>query len=147
MSVARAEVSSLLRTLAEDPAFASALPCPLDDYIGKLVDRAELATWYVAGRMCGLIAFYANDPERRDAFISMVAIAPELRRMGIARALLGAVLRSLSDRGFVQCRLEVRAYNKRAIRLYRGIGFEPDGMLDDIVKMRIQLPITTARPS
>ena len=55
-----------------------------------------------------------------------VAVAPERRRRGIGRTLLGAMLERLPPRA--QVTLEVRRTNAAAIAMYDAYGFRPAGV-------------------
>ena len=56
-----------------------------------------------------------------------LAVAPELRRSGIARQLLAAGLAALAARNVEEVFLEVRESNLAAQALYVGAGFRPVG--------------------
>ena len=60
-----------------------------------------------------------------------LAVAPEHRRAGLARALLAEGLKLLSSRGAEEVFLEVRSSNTAALELYRAAGFRPVGMRAD----------------
>lgn len=62
-----------------------------------------------------------------EAEILKLAVEPRYRRRGCGRALLGAGLETLRQRGADDVHLEVRAENETAIRLYRRFGFEVRG--------------------
>lgn len=140
MSCLRDQVVILLESVRNEPTSTGAIPDDIGTYVDKLLDKAEIVAWHMQGRICGLVAFYANDPALEDAFITMVAVAPERRRGGIASALLGATLNSLAARGFACCRLEVSERNTPATRLYHSFGFEQVGADADVVTMRVALP-------
>lgn len=95
--------------------------------------RAELVAW-------GATALGAFDPGRAllgfvctrmvldEAEVTRIAVAPEQRRRGIARALLAHALAALAGRGVRRVHLEVRAANVAARALYESLGFETTGM-------------------
>jgi len=56
--------------------------------------------------------------------IKDLAVRPDHRRRGVASALLKRALELLEDVGAESAKLEVRADNEAAIRLYRRFGFE-----------------------
>jgi ribosomal-protein-alanine acetyltransferase len=81
-----------------------------------------------------------------------IAIAPEARGLGLAKALIEAVEACAISRGADRLRLEVRASNKAAIGLYATSGFsilkESPGYYDDgetAVKMEKRLSAEEAR--
>lgn len=59
-----------------------------------------------------------------EIHITNVAVHPELRRQGIARALLAAILEDARRRGLTLALLEVRPNNAEALGLYEGLGFQ-----------------------
>lgn len=62
-----------------------------------------------------------------EGYITNVAVSPDARRQGIARALLRELLARAAERALVFVTLEVRASNAPAIALYAQAGFEPVG--------------------
>ena len=95
----------------------------LDQYLKKLGDFAELVSDSVAGRCRGFVAFYCNDESTKQAYITMVLVAPEHRRLGIGSALVSCVLDLARRRGFTTCRLEVAESNADAFAIYSALGF------------------------
>jgi ribosomal-protein-alanine N-acetyltransferase len=57
-----------------------------------------------------------------------VAVAPEARRLGVARAVLGKVEATARDQGARVAMLEVRRSNAPAIALYRTLGYREVGI-------------------
>ena len=60
--------------------------------------------------------------------IHNVAVHPRNRRQGVARAMLGHIIESATQRGFRRMTLEVRKSNDAAQTLYRSLGFETCGL-------------------
>ena len=60
-----------------------------------------------------------------EAQLLNLTVAPDVRRLGIGRALLGRFLSDACARGAEQCFLEVRVSNIPAIALYAREGFVP----------------------
>ncbi len=73
------------------------------------------------GRMAGFIFVIANDES--IAHITTIGVAPEHRKRGIARMLLGRVEKSLARRDYTSLVLEVRVSNAAAQALYRNAGY------------------------
>lgn len=72
------------------------------------------------GKTTGYIGlFIAED----DCSVANIAVSPELRRLGTARALLTESLRLARERGCRYVTLEVRRSNKAAAALYESCGF------------------------
>ncbi|MGJ3628999.1 GNAT family N-acetyltransferase [Sphingomonas sp. MMS24-JH45] len=60
------------------------------------------------------------------AVVEAVAVDPALRRRGLARTMLAALLDGARDAGATHAALQVLADNAPAIALYRGLGFGHD---------------------
>ena len=97
----------------------------LDVYLQKLDARAEILSDTEGPRCRGFVAYYCNDRSTRQAFITLVLIAPQDRGSGLGKALVLGVLEICRQRGFASCRLEVRADNAAALAMYQSLGFLP----------------------
>jgi [ribosomal protein S18]-alanine N-acetyltransferase len=95
------------------------------------------------GTVAGYLVGYINGPEMH---IANVAVRPDFRRQGVARALLIEVLAN----GEIDCDhaiLDVRESNQSAIRLYESLGFRRVGRRrayyrypsEDALVMRVEL--------
>lgn len=96
----------------------------VEAYLTKLGDKAEVLSDEVEGRCRGFVAFYCNDRETRQAFITLVLVDPRDRGLGIASALVRCALELAKRRGFTTCRLEVAKDNDAAQAMYRRLGFQ-----------------------
>lgn len=83
-------------------------------------DRTYIA--YIDGVPCGFISAWIILDEIE---INNIAVAPEYRRRGVAKALFA---RLYSDEAAARTVLEVRAGNAAAIALYEGLGFKQAGV-------------------
>jgi ribosomal-protein-alanine N-acetyltransferase len=63
-----------------------------------------------------------------QAEILNLAVEPDLRREGVGRALVAAVLAQMGNAGVAAVYLEVRASNRAARALYAELGFEDVGL-------------------
>lgn len=63
-----------------------------------------------------------------EGYITNVAVAPDARRRGVARALLQELAEHAEARGLSFVTLEVRQSNAAAIALYAGQGYERVGV-------------------
>jgi len=83
------------------------------------------------GVIIGFIASRSYDPPLklkgfdRYAAITDLYVLPEYRGRGIGRMLMERCLSRLKSRGFTKVRLSVWVGNRKAIRLYRSLGFKP----------------------
>ena len=57
-----------------------------------------------------------------------VAVAPERRRAGVARGLIGRLFEETGGRTGLPITLEVRVSNREAISMYEGLGFRSAGV-------------------
>lgn len=90
--------------------------------------RNPLSVWLAAVRD-GLVAGYIGSQAVMDeADVMNVAVVPEARRQGIARAMLRELISQLAARGVTALSLEVRPSNGAAVRLYESEGFRRAGL-------------------
>lgn len=98
-----------------------------ETYLAKLGERAEILSVANGARCRGLVAYYANDQASKQAFITLVLVAPDARGLGLGRSLVACVLDIVKRRGFTSCRLEVAADNAAAQAMYLQLGFRAVG--------------------
>jgi len=99
--------------LAADYAHLANNPGPL-----LLVAEMEVEA---APKVAGFAAFHQL---LDDADLRNLAVAPEYRRLGVARALLKAACHRLRQTGTKRLFLEVRISNEPALLLYYSLGFD-----------------------
>lgn len=95
----------------------------LADYVQKLLSRAEINMVLDRGRVQGLVAYYCNDQETKEAYISLIVVASEARGAGLGRALIEHVVSQATQRRFNTCALELVRGNHAAQRFYEKLGF------------------------
>ena len=105
-----AQNKGLVQLAAISPDWAG---LPLTGYVceadGQVVGNASLLTYFVRGQ--------------RNFLIANVAVCPEYRRRGIARALTVKAMDHARKWGASHVWLHVREENEAALRLYQGLGF------------------------
>ncbi|WP_339745102.1 ribosomal protein S18-alanine N-acetyltransferase [uncultured Maricaulis sp.] len=109
----------------------------IDSFIADRFERRNLRrmlnagkTLFLLARIGGEAAGYLALAFRRGSGISRIysiAVAPQHRGSGVARAMLDAALDLTGRRGCRQVHLEVRKSNTKAINLYQRAGFRLRG--------------------
>jgi len=99
---------------------------------GEFTVDAPSRHWLVAETSDRIVGFAGmmfvglDDPEA-EGHLMNIAVAPQMRRSGIARRLCDDLFAVAADAGVDAITLEVRASNSGAIGLYRSFGFAPVG--------------------
>lgn len=89
-------------------------------FIGKSAE--DLRFFLLAdGRHAGGITVHSVSGA---SFSYGIAVAPELRRRGIARAALPRLFALMRSRGFTLARVQVAPQNAASLALHRSLGFE-----------------------
>lgn len=109
----------------------------LEAYAAKIAQFAERTEAWSGMKLAGLVAAYANDPERRTAFITSVSVLPAWHGQGLASRLLLACIERVRGLGFEGIELEVDVRNTAAKRLYSKHGFVIQASHDQTHTMRL----------
>jgi ribosomal-protein-alanine acetyltransferase len=88
-----------------------------------------------------LVGFLIARQAKNEAEVLNLAVAPERRRQGEGRALLGAAFESLHARGVSRVFLEVRESNAAAIAFYSKHGFSKSGRREGYYRDRFEAAI------
>lgn len=103
------------------------LPWSRETLISQLPDDMHMfiAAFGDEGRVLGYVGMmYVLD----EGYISNVAVSPECRRLGIAAALINALVERAEEKDLSFMTLEVRKSNAPAIELYRKNSFSEVGL-------------------
>ncbi|MDT0499428.1 MULTISPECIES: GNAT family N-acetyltransferase [unclassified Halomonas] len=111
----------------------------LDAYVTKILEKADIAVLIVDGHLAGFCAFYTYDPGRPSAFITLLLLASEGRRGGMARSLLEATAALAVARGFDCLTLQISHRDWPAIRFYLRQGFRESGRYGRDLEMCLDL--------
>jgi ribosomal protein S18 acetylase RimI-like enzyme len=90
----------------------------------------------------GVIAFYCNDRENWQAFITFLGVAKSARRQGIGRGLLEESIRICSSNGMKSVLVTTGAGNTASIPLYRKFGFKEEDDSESKRSGKIALRLT-----
>ena len=105
----------------EEICFSS--PWSVNMVRGEFLNKnATYLIYELDGEFCAYLGMHKILDE---GYITNIAVSPEYRRRGIAKALLERLIEENRDLSFIT--LEVRESNLGAIALYEGMGFEKVG--------------------
>ncbi len=85
--------------------------------------NAEFCTCRNEGRLVGMVAFYANQPESGTAYLPHVYVSPVFRGKGAFKRMLQIIEFNIEKKGFKEIKLEVHEENIRAQQVYLKYGF------------------------
>ena len=103
----------------------------LDEYAHKLIKIARFVTERdINGNIKGIVAYYVDDKESPNGFVTHVATKKEYRHQGIAKRLMARTISNCKKAG--KTGVDLQTSNPDALHLYQGMGFEvsstsPDG--------------------
>lgn len=135
----RADIAAHL--LRCDSRFIPRLSSRLDiaDYAGKIHGKAVTFEAWNADDLVGLVAAYLNDPVGEDGYVTSVSVERAFQGSGLASTLMQTCIHYARERGFTRIGLEVGAANRRAVELYRRLGFETSGQSSGLLRMTLVL--------
>ncbi len=70
-----------------------------------------------------------------DSFSYGIAVAPDKRNRGVARAALPLLYAFMKDRGFARAVVTIAPQNAASLALHRALGFEETGRSDAAITM------------
>lgn len=117
------EIENLLTQVDEDFCPPISLRVGIPQYAEKIARDAAVFSAYDKGRMIAFIAIYCNELDSRVAFMTMVAVANQYRKSGLASSLIETGIRHIRRLGFNSFRLEVHKTNLNAVAMYKRLGF------------------------
>lgn len=138
-----------LRSLAEDPnAFCSSLE-RARSYDAEVwrsrLDQAETMLARVNGAVVGTVTGKDDPHEAGGREVVAMWVDPAHRRSGVARALLGDLVRRAREAGVASVALWVADDNEPAMRAYEKFGFtltgEREVMRPGVDQLRMRLPL------
>lgn len=126
-----------LRSFLHETGFSAV---PLDEYIHKIMSHATFITMRDGnGNLQGLSVTYMNRPEHDFAYLTYIALRPDVRGQGYSKKLLGTTMNLAKEHEFRCFRLEVNRQNGIARHLYESFGFLPFDETDRSIYMKCML--------
>jgi ribosomal protein S18 acetylase RimI-like enzyme len=80
----------------------------------------------VDGRLAGFIVGFLSPDRPGEAYVSLVAVTPNLRRQGVGRALYERFLDDVRPRGIRRVSAVAWPDNRAAVAFHRAVGFSVD---------------------
>lgn len=99
--------------------------------IKKIETYAEFFCAYYGENIAGYAAMYANDIEKKRAYISMFGVLKEYQNKHVGSYLMKQCIKIAKCKGMNEIRLEVVNTNITAIYFYKKHGFVFDGKCSD----------------
>lgn len=115
------------------------LSVDIPNYVDKIQRHATILTISENDELKAFIAFYANDNNKEVAFLTMLAVCKESWRLGYGKRLLELSVNQIQEKGYNLYRLEVKADNSKAIKLYEAYGFVAAEVENGILTMEKHL--------
>jgi len=116
----------------------------LDQYAAKLLQKATVYVALEGEKIVGLIAFYCNNIDTKEAYIPILGVHKNHRAEGIGGNLLKDAIKHIKSKGFKEVGLQTWE-NSSALNLYLKNGFEIVEIIKDrpggigSVKMKLRL--------
>lgn len=113
----------------------------LIDYAKKTVKYGNVFVVYNGEKPAALIAFYNNDLQSKNAFVTLVGVKSEYRRRHLGTQLLALCENDAKNAGMKTISLEVRKEKDGAIAFYSDNGYKEYKRSNEAVFMKKDLNI------
>lgn len=113
----------------------------LIDYAKKTVKYGNVFVVYDGKKPAALIAFYDNDLQSKNAFVTLVGVKSEYRRRHLGTQLLALCESDAKNAGMKTISLEVRKEKDGAIAFYSDNGYKEYKRSNEAVFMKKDLNI------
>lgn len=123
-STNHALIYQLLTKVDSDFEPPLSLNLDLGEYSKKIASKAILFTRFHEKTLIALCAIYATDKEHLQAYLTLLAVAPEFRGIGLAKKIIAEMEVYVLNNGFKSIRLEVYKTNLGALSMYKSLGYE-----------------------
>lgn len=94
-----------------------------EDFIDKISCNANVISACLNGHVAGYCAYYMNDFESREAYITLIAVDKEFQADHLGTIMLDYIKAVAVINGFIGIRLEGHDNNMKAIRFYEHNNF------------------------
>jgi 2-polyprenyl-3-methyl-5-hydroxy-6-metoxy-1,4-benzoquinol methylase/GNAT superfamily N-acetyltransferase len=111
----------------------------INDYAHKIFTEAQRFEAWINEDLVGLVAMYANAPDKYASYITNVSVLPDQQGQRIAFSLLIRCINHAKQLGFECIELEVDANNTVAIALYNKCNFVTQRVQNSSIIMAISL--------
>lgn len=93
-------------------------------YSKKIFEQAEVFEAYEDSNFCGFLTMYCNDFISKSAYIVLICLFPQYRKMKIGKKLIESAISYAKLRGMKTIKLEVGIDDIAALNLYQKFGFK-----------------------
>ena len=94
-----------------------------DEFIDKISCNANVISVCINGQVAGYCAYYMNDFESREAYITLIAVDKDFQANHLGTIMLDYIKAVAVINRFIGIRLEVQDNNIKAIRFYERNNF------------------------
>ena len=99
--------------------------------------------WFLVGLLDGrIVGSCMVGYEGHRGWINYLAVAPSMRRRGLARQLMAAATGLLREAGSPKINLQVRSSNRQVVAFYRSLGFQEDDVISLGFRLEQDPPLT-----
>jgi len=134
----KSELIDFLEKLNND-VNGTLLGIDIKKYVSKIQEFATIISISKEEEIKAFIAFYENDENKNEAFLTMLAVSKDCWHLGYGKSLLEFSIQELQKKGFKRYKLEVKEVHLNAVKLYVKYEFKSVGIKNGIITMEKKL--------
>lgn len=116
----RTELLKFLKEIDNDFPTSLSDKVNLNEYVDKILDKAEIIVKRENDEIAGITVFYCNDPSKETAYAVLTGVRSQYRGRGIATFLKREQIKKVKELGFKK--LLFYTENPVAQKLYENLG-------------------------
>lgn len=113
----------IVKEFNKDPNLLGNSEITLYEYLEKIDKNAVFEKYFANNNLAGFLAYYCNNIETKQAFLTLLLVDEDYRGMGVAQELMNRVKNIAKQKGFTRINLQVSLYNPNGIKLHKKLGY------------------------
>jgi ribosomal protein S18 acetylase RimI-like enzyme len=120
----KSEISNFISEYDEEFTPSLSNRVNIQKYTSKLLKRGKNYVYEIEGNIKGLISFYANNYDKKEAYLSIILVAKKYRKSRVADRMMQKMNEYCKKENFQSIKLEMSSEKKGLKKWYESKGYK-----------------------